>query len=109
VELLIESKNRYEHLVFEDMKPSGCEPVELRSGSRYADGLCSNMELRDEKVAFFVTQLPQGRRLITYRLRAEAPGRFHALPLNGYAMYAPDVRCISSEAQFTVQDAPAAP
>jgi alpha-2-macroglobulin len=104
VELLLESKNSYDYLVFEDMKPAGCEPVELRSGVRYGDGLCSNMELRDEKVAFFVTSLPQGKRMITYRLRAEIPGYFHALPLNGYAMYAPDVRCISDEGNLGIAD-----
>jgi hypothetical protein len=105
VEIHLESKNTYEYLVFEDMKPAGCEPVDLKSGERYADGLCSNMELRDRKVAFFVDSLPQGKRLIRYRLRAEIPGQFHALPLNGYAMYAPAVRCISDEANFSIEDA----
>src|SRR5207245_2756328 len=105
VELLLESKNSYDYLVFEDMKPAGCEPVDLRSGTRYGGGLCSNMELRDEKVAFFVTSLPQGKRMITYRLRAEIPGSFHVLPLNGYAMYAPDVRCISDEGSLGIDDA----
>jgi len=104
VELLVESKNAYEHLVFEDMKPSGCEPVELRSGTRYGNGLCSNLELRDDRVAFFVTNLPQGKRLLSYRMRAETPGAFHALPLTGYAMYAPAIRCISDEGNFSVED-----
>jgi uncharacterized protein YfaS (alpha-2-macroglobulin family) len=106
VELLIENKNAYEYLVFEDMKPSGCEPVDLRSGTRYGGGLCSNMELRDQKVAFFVTWLPQGRRMLTYRLRAEIPGTFHALPLNAYAMYAPELRAISEESNLGIDDAP---
>jgi uncharacterized protein YfaS (alpha-2-macroglobulin family) len=104
VELLLESKNDYDHLVFEDMKPAGCEPVDLQSGSRYGTGLCSNMELRDEKVAFFISELPQGKHLLTYRVRAEIPGSFHALPLNGYAMYAPEVRCISDEGNFGIED-----
>jgi uncharacterized protein YfaS (alpha-2-macroglobulin family)/tetratricopeptide (TPR) repeat protein len=106
VELLLESKNSYDYLVFEDMKPAGCEPVDLQSGYRYGNGLCSNMELRDEKVAFFISDLPQGRRMISYRLRAEVPGTFHALPLNGYAMYAPEIRCISDEANLAIDDAP---
>jgi len=106
VELLIESKNTYEHLVFEDMKPAGCEPVEVRSGTRFGNGLCSNVELRDDRVAFFITQLPQGKRLLSYRLRAETPGAFHALPLTGYAMYAPRIRCISDEANLRIEDAP---
>ncbi|MFN3649655.1 MAG: alpha-2-macroglobulin family protein [Armatimonadota bacterium] len=104
VELVLESKNRFTHLVFEDMKPAGCEPVELRSGARYGEGLCSNVELRDDRVAFFITELPQGTRMLTYRLRAEAPGSFHALPLSGYAMYAPLVRCISDEGRITIAE-----
>ena len=104
VELVVNAKNDYEYLVFEDMKAAGFEPVDLRSGASYGDGLSSNVELRDEKVAFFVDRLPQGRRVLRYRVRAEAPGRFHALPTNGYAMYAPEVRAISDEMRVGVRD-----
>jgi uncharacterized protein YfaS (alpha-2-macroglobulin family) len=104
VELALNSSNDYEYLVFEDMKAAGLEPVELRSGSSWGDGLSSNVELRDEKVAFFVDSLPQGRRVLRYRMRAEIPGRFHALPTNGYAMYAPEVRAISNEGRLGVRD-----
>ena len=104
VELQLESKNDYDYLVFEDMKPAGCEPVELRSGAKYGNGLYSNMELRDQKVAFFLSHLPQGTRTLTYRLRAEIPGTFHVLPTNGYAMYAPDIRALSDEGHLNVQD-----
>ena len=109
VELFLKSDNDYEYLVFEDMKPAGCEAVETRSGVAYGDGLCSNFELRDEKVAFFVDRLPQGTRRITYRLRAEIPGEFHALPTNAYAMYAPDIRALSDEWRVTIADAPPRP
>jgi uncharacterized protein YfaS (alpha-2-macroglobulin family) len=105
VELALESKSEYSYLVFEDLKPAGCEAVELRSGSRYGgQGLYSNMELRDQKVAFFVGHLPQGRRLLTYRLRAEIPGEFHALPTNGYHMYAPDIRALSDKMRLRIRD-----
>ena len=104
VELVVNARNDYEYLVFEDMKAAGFEPVDLRSGSSYADGLSSNVELRDEKVAFFVDRLPQGRRVLRYRVRAEVPGQFHALPTNGYAMYAPEVRAISDEMRVGVRD-----
>ncbi len=104
VELILDAQNDYEYLVFEDMKAAGLEPVELRSGSSYGDGLSSNVELRDEKVAFFVDHLPQGKRVLRYRMRAEIPGRFHALPTNGYAMYAPEVRAISAEGRIGVRD-----
>jgi uncharacterized protein YfaS (alpha-2-macroglobulin family) len=104
VELFLESRNDYEYLIFEDLKPAGCEPVELRSGGRAGGGLYSNMELRDQKVAFFVSFMPQGTRTLTYRLRAEIPGRFHVLPTNAYAMYAPDIRALSDETTLEVKD-----
>ena len=104
VELQLQSKNDYDYLIFEDLKPSGCEPVEVRSGGKSGLGVYSNMELRDEKVAFFIDSLPQGRRTLTYRLRAEIPGRFHVLPTNGYAMYAPEIRTLSDETAFAIRD-----
>ena len=104
VELVLDSKNEYDYCCFEDMKPAGCEPIDLRSGGNYGDGLCSDMELRDTKTAFFVDHLPQGTRVLRYRLRAEVPGAFHALPTNGYAMYAPDVRALSDSWHVTVSD-----
>ena len=104
VELVVNARNDYEYLIFEDMKAAGFEPVDLRSGASYGDGLSSNVELRDEKVAFFVDRLPQGRRVLRYRVRAQVPGQFHALPTNGYAMYAPEVRAISDETRVGVQD-----
>jgi uncharacterized protein YfaS (alpha-2-macroglobulin family) len=105
VELLLESKNDYDYLVFEDAKPSGCEPVEVRSGGYAGSGVYSNREFRDQKVAFFLDHLPQGTRTLSYRVRAEIPGRFHVLPTNGYAMYAPDLRTLSDETTLTIRDA----
>jgi len=107
VELAVEAKNDYEYVVFEDMKAAGLEPQDVRSGESWGDGLSSNVELRDDKVAFFVDKLPQGRRVLRYRMRVEIPGRFHALPTNGYAMYAPEARGTSDEMRLSVQDAPA--
>ncbi len=107
VELVLDSKNEYDYCCFEDMKPAGCEPLALRSGESYGDGLCSDMELRDTKTAFFVDHLPQGTRVLRYRMRAEVPGAFHALPTNGYAMYAPEVRALSDGWHVTVSDAEA--
>ncbi|MBI4862178.1 MAG: hypothetical protein HY815_18260 [Candidatus Riflebacteria bacterium] len=108
VELKVTAKNDLDYLVFEDPKPAGCEPVELVSGARFGE-LCSNMELRDEKVAFFVTWLSRGEHLIRYRLRAEVPGTFHALPTRGWAMYAPEVRANAAEHLLGIDDRPDAP
>lgn len=129
VMVAVESKNDYEYLVFEDLKPAGFEAVEVRSGGgltarqltapagerRFAAGLhdvdASDYtgqsrwiypELRDRKVSLFADKLPQGLWEIRYELRAETPGVFHALPLMGHAMYVPEIRANSAEARVIV-------
>ena len=103
VELAIDSKNDYEYLVFEDFKAAGFEPVEVRSGYNGND-LGAYVEFRDERVAFFARTLVRGRHSVSYRLRAEIPGRFHALPARAQAMYAPELRANSDEIKLQVGD-----
>ena len=91
VELEIDSKNDYEYLVFEDMKAAGFEPVDLQSGYG-GNALGAYMELRDNRVSFFIRSLARGKHSVSYRLRAETPGRFSALPARASAMYAPELR-----------------
>jgi uncharacterized protein YfaS (alpha-2-macroglobulin family) len=62
-------------------------------------------ELRDRKVALFLDRLPEGVWEIRYDLRAEVPGRFHALPVTGHAMYVPEIRGNGAESRLTVRDA----
>ncbi|MEE3178476.1 MAG: hypothetical protein VX317_02250, partial [Verrucomicrobiota bacterium] len=83
---------------------AGLEAVELRSGHSYGGGLSSFVEYRDEKVALFVRSLPRGRHNLSYRLRAEIPGRFSALPTRVEGMYAPELRGNSDEMKIVVQD-----
>lgn len=61
-------------------------------------------ELRDRKVALFVDKLPEGLWEIRYDLRAEVPGRFHALPVLGQAMYVPEIRCNGAELRLRVDE-----
>lgn len=103
VELMIDSKNDYEYLAFEDMKAAGFEPVEVRSGYT-GNALGAYMELRDERAAFFVERLPRGTHSVKYRLRAEIPGSFSALPARGYAMYAPELRGNSNELKLRITE-----
>ena len=103
IELTIESKNDYEYVIFEDRKAAGCEPVELQSGYT-KDGLGAYIEFRDEKVAFFLRQLARGTHSVSYRLRAEVPGQFSALPTKAFAMYAPELRANSDELKLRIAD-----
>jgi uncharacterized protein YfaS (alpha-2-macroglobulin family) len=103
VELTIDSKNDYEYLIFEDPKAAGFEPELVRSGYTPND-LGAYMELRDDRVCFFVRALPRGQRSISYRLRAEVPGKFSALPARASAMYAPELKGNSDEIKLTITD-----
>jgi uncharacterized protein YfaS (alpha-2-macroglobulin family) len=62
------------------------------------------MELRDNRVAFFVRALARGKHSVAYRLRAEIPGQFSALPTRGYAMYAPELKANSDEIKLAIED-----
>ncbi len=103
VELVLESKNDYEYLVFEDYKVAGFEPVGVRSG--YAgDGLGAYREYRDDRVVFYVRRLARGKHSLTYRLRAEIPGLYSGLPTQGYGMYAPELKANSDEIKVKITD-----
>ncbi len=103
IELEIDSKNDYEYLAFEDMKPAGFEPLELRSGYN-ANDLNAYVEYRDNRVVFFASRLPRGKRSLSYRMRAEIPGKFSALPTKASAMYAPELKANSDEFRVKVED-----
>lgn len=103
IELVIESKNDYEYIVFEDMKAAGFEPVEVRSGYNSND-MGAYMELRDERVCFFARALARGKHSVSYRMRAEIPGKFSALPTRAYAMYAPELKGNSDEIKLSITD-----
>ncbi len=131
VVLTIETKNDYDYLLFEDLKPAGLEAVALQSGEPlYASEIRATsvlrktapgvrrapeadrtgrsawvyQELRDRKVALFIDHLPQGTWEIRYTLRAEVPGAFHALPLLGHAMYVPEIRANGDEVRIEVTE-----
>jgi alpha-2-macroglobulin len=103
IELEIDSKNDYEYLLFEDFKPAGFEPLLLRSGYTPND-LGVYVELRDERVCFFVRSLTRGKHSVSYRMRAEIPGVFSALPARASAMYAPELKGNSDEIKLKIVD-----
>jgi uncharacterized protein YfaS (alpha-2-macroglobulin family) len=90
-------------LMFEDMKAAGFEPVDVRSGYNGND-LHAYMELRNNRVTFFTRTLARGKHSVSYRLRAEIPGRFSALPTKAGAMYAPELKANSDEIKLQIED-----
>ncbi|MEX2213295.1 MAG: MG2 domain-containing protein [Phycisphaeraceae bacterium] len=104
VELKVISDNNYTYLALEDMKPAGCEPVKVDSGGQRQEGFYSYMEMRDEKVVLFIANVDQGEHLLRYRLRAEVPGIFHALPTKFYAIYVPELKANGNEHVMKIVD-----
>ncbi|NUQ01125.1 MAG: hypothetical protein HUU35_14850, partial [Armatimonadetes bacterium] len=103
VEVTIDAENDFSYICLADPKPAGCEPVDQTSGGTWG-GAWMYRELHDTEVTFFVDHLPQGKTTLTYRLRAETPGTFRALPHRGFSMYRPDVRALSDEATVRVAE-----
>lgn len=77
--------------------------VEAQVGGGYTGRTRSaHQELRDRAVSFFLEKLPQGLWELRYELRAEIPGRYHALPTLGHAMYVPEIHANGAELRMTV-------
>lgn len=97
VELLLTADNDYTFLAIEDYKPAGCEPIDVQSGYVFQEGFGTYRELRDQKTMFYIENIGQGEHLLRYRVRAEVPGVFHALPARIFAMYVPRLDAGSGE------------
>ncbi|RYD18472.1 MAG: hypothetical protein EOP88_22460 [Verrucomicrobiaceae bacterium] len=108
VELVLESKNDYEYLIFSDAKAAGFEALESLSGyvggGGYGYGFSAYMEPRDKTVDFFIRSLPRGTQTLRYQLRAEAPGTYKALPATAEAMYAPELRANSEDIKLEITE-----
>ncbi|MFW6118993.1 MAG: hypothetical protein ACOC7S_01510 [Planctomycetota bacterium] len=59
---------------------------------------------RKEKTSFCPDPVGRGRHLPRYRMRAEVPGIFHALPTVVQGMYAPQLRANSNEQLIPIED-----
>lgn len=103
VELEVESKNDYEYVLLEDFKPAGVEPVTLQSGYD-SNALNAYVEYRDDRVSYFARFLPRGKRSVSYRVRAETPGNFSALPTIGLGMYSPELRANSDDFRIIISE-----
>jgi uncharacterized protein YfaS (alpha-2-macroglobulin family) len=64
----------------------------------------NNKEIRDNRVAFFVTHLDQGAHTFTYLARATQAGMFSAMPAQVVLMYAPEVWGRSASGAIRVGD-----
>ena len=89
----INSNRLREYMMLEDPIPAGFEVLE-----RSSDGIESwewffwytGLDIRDDRIVFFLRRLKPGESVIEYTLRAESPGKRTSLPAVLSNMYDPD-------------------
>jgi hypothetical protein len=91
-------------VIIEDPIPSNCRVNERGEVDSYEDwsSWWAQTIVRDDRVAFFVTDLPAGEHKFSYVMRAENEGVGRALPTLIYNMYDPDLRASTASSSFTV-------
>lgn len=103
----IKSDKPLEYLMVEDPLPSGWE-VQDRGEVAFQDWeyWWSDMEVRDDRIAFFVRRFEPGKtgtQVLEYYLRPEVSGQVQALPAVLSDMYNPAVRASTSENRLEVR------
>jgi hypothetical protein len=98
VRLTMNSSQRLRYVLIEDPFPAGLEP-NARGEVGFIDwrSWWVDNDVRDDRVAFYLDWLPVGKQTIEYTMSARTPGRFHALPPTGFAMYQPTINAIGAQ------------
>ncbi|HLI47148.1 MAG TPA: MG2 domain-containing protein [Chthonomonas sp.] len=80
------------YVMIEDPLPAGLEVTERGTADVEGDWdyWFSSMDIRDDRLTFFIRSLSKGKHIIDYHLQAQTAGRFTALPTRLQAMYDPD-------------------
>ena len=105
VELTVESSKARQFILIEDPTPSNCRVTdreELSEGEEWSFWW-DRFVVRDEKVAFFVRNLREGKQTLTYTMRAEGLGISHALPTTLSNMYDLKERASGAETLLEVK------
>ena len=102
VVLTINSPYDFDYVVLEDPKAAGLIFLETRSGYNWP--LDAYVELWNKQRNVFFERLRAGETVVTYRLRAEVPGEYAALPARIYGMYSPDIGSNTASGRLEVAD-----
>ncbi len=101
VRLIVEADQPLEYILLEDRFPSGFEPNArgtLEEEDAYGEWSFwySHIDVRDDRVALFARRLAKGKHVYEYPLRAQTPGKAHALPTALTPMYGTFLRTESA-------------
>jgi alpha-2-macroglobulin len=103
VRLRIHSDRPLEYLMLEDPLPAGLE-VQDRGEVSYEEWSYwwSHMDVRDDRVTFFMRSLGKGDHVLEYYVRPEMSGTVRTLPAVLSDMYAPETRASTAETRLEV-------
>ncbi|MCB0772734.1 MAG: hypothetical protein KDB93_05115 [Flavobacteriales bacterium] len=100
IELRSDRDMDYVHL--KDLRASGLEPTETRSGYRWQGGLGWYQSTRDAATDFFFDHLPAGTYVLEYDLRVAQAGDFSNGITTAQCMYAPEFAAHSEGVRIKV-------
>lgn len=105
VELKVKTKTDFEYFMLEDPFVPGFERlVEQPHEEYFQRWFYHYKEERDQKTAFFVTNLTRGEYIFNYTAYAQIPGIYTIPPAVASLMYYPEVRSIGEEKVIKVTD-----
>jgi uncharacterized protein YfaS (alpha-2-macroglobulin family) len=91
--LTVRCDREFDNLMIEDLTPAGCEIMDrgvIMPWEWTYDW--ADQVIRDDRMAFALTHLSPGAHRLTYRMVAQIPGSYTALPPRVFDMYNPQVR-----------------
>ncbi len=119
VKLYVDCENEFEYVMLADPIPAGFEVSKDRDrypikNERYWWGyydyddewgyMYSGREIHDDHVAFFMSHIWTGERVLSYVLEPYLPGTYHVMPARISLMYYPEKTGHSSESIITVKE-----
>ena len=105
VTLTLQTEQPLPYMVIEEPLPSGFEVIEsfLQNNGRGWSPY-QNVERRDNRLVFYLDEVPEGEIEVHYLIRAELPGEFHTNPTHAWCMYYPEVESWSRTGTLTVKN-----
>ena len=103
VRLIINATHAASRVVIEEPLPAGCRVAEA-SGEDTADWShwWDYTDVRDDKIVFFISDLPPGRHEIDYHLQAATPGAYDIMPPQMGSTVDPTLAVLGHTAHLTV-------
>ena len=102
VNVKVTNKDPMSYVIIEDKLVPGCELAEDEASRNTRGPWWVGREVHDDSIAVFASRLEPGVHVLTYEVRAEAPGTYHVRPAEAYPMYTPEVRGTSAESSFVI-------